>query len=204
MTLPRQNSAWVDVDGRPTRDLYNWARGVSSPIQESAAHQEVSLKGLSDVRVTGISDGDGLVWDNSSGKWVNSPSALDSSTSSLSASVQLTVSGTWYDGPSVSLGAGTWLITATASFSRSSNILTSWEARLFDGTIVLASSGVTTPALVNFTANASLSAVVTLSSAGTIKLQATTNAGATACLLLATTAVNGLAKATVINAVRIA
>ena len=72
MTLPRQNSAWVDGDGRPTRDLYNWARQITVQPQASTDGGSYSLGSLSNVRLSGISDGDILTWSNTQGKWINS------------------------------------------------------------------------------------------------------------------------------------
>ena len=71
MTLPRQNSAWVDGDGRPTRDLYNWARQVNITPQTGTA-QPYALGELTNVSLSGISDGDVLTWSNTQGKWINS------------------------------------------------------------------------------------------------------------------------------------
>lgn len=71
MTLPRQNSAWVDGDGRPTRDLYNWARQITVQPQTGSA-QAYALGDLTNVSLSGISDGDVLTWSNTQGKWVNS------------------------------------------------------------------------------------------------------------------------------------
>lgn len=176
MSLPRQNSQLVDDDGRTTRDWYDFFRRLGDYFEPRGSGSTTT-----ETEYT----------------------SLTKETAALGASVALPVSGTWYDGPSVNISAGTWLITATASFNRSTNILTTWEARLYDGANTLASSGVTTPALVNFAANASLSAVISVTASKTIKLQATTNAGAAACLMLSTTAVYGSAKATTISAVRI-
>ena len=72
MTLPRQNSAWVDGDGRPTRDLYNWARSVSAPVASSSDAMSYALGDISNVRISDLTDGDVLTWDNTQGKWINS------------------------------------------------------------------------------------------------------------------------------------
>lgn len=71
MTLPRQNSAWVDDDGRPTRDLYNWARSLSAPVSSSSDAMSYALGDLSNVLISGLSDGDVLTWSNSIGRWIN-------------------------------------------------------------------------------------------------------------------------------------
>lgn len=80
MNLPRQNSAWVDGDGRPTRDLYNWARQITVQPQTGSA-PAYALGDLTNVRLSGISDGDVLTWSNTQGKWINSAPSSGGSTS---------------------------------------------------------------------------------------------------------------------------
>ena len=205
MTLPRQNSAWVDGDGRPTRDLYNWARSVSVPVASSAEALSYALGDLSNVRISGLTNGDTLVWSNTQGKWVNTTAALTSASSALSADVTLDVSGNWYDGPTVSLSAGTWLVTATATFFRGATTQTTWFARISDGTTHYASTQAYSPSVIGSGVSCSLQAIVTLASAATIKLQATTNAGAAACSLKAATTSYGSGNnSTIISAFKLA
>lgn len=204
MTLPRQNSQLVDDDGRPTREFYTWMRGLSG-VDPVTGEPTIALNSISNVVISAPSTGDTLVYNNVTGKWTNSAQqAITSATATLSGTVALSVSGTWYDGPSVVLSAGTWLITAHASFSRTTATATTWEARVHDGTNALASGNATTTALANSTTAISMQAVVVVTGTPTVKIQATTNAGAAACLMRGTTFVNGMAGATIISAVKIA
>ena len=41
MTLPRQNSRWVDDGGRPTRELYDWARRTTGDLATFAPDASV-------------------------------------------------------------------------------------------------------------------------------------------------------------------
>jgi hypothetical protein len=130
--------------------------------------------------------------------------ALTSATASLSADVQLPISGTFYDGPGVSLTAGTWLVVADVTFVRTATTATNWIARISDGTTHYASGQTYTASLANIATSMALTAIVTLTSTTTIKLQATTSAGATACLMKAATPNSGSGNnATSIVAVRI-
>jgi hypothetical protein len=163
-----------------------------------------NLNALTDVAISLPTTGDTLVYSNETGRWTNQQAGITSVTDTLGAAVNLTTTGTWYDGPSVTLSAGTWLITAHASFSRTTATATTWEARVYDGTNELASGNSTTTALANSATGISMQAVVVVTGTPTVTLQATTNAGAAACLMRDTTFVNGMAGATIISAVKIA
>jgi hypothetical protein len=201
MSLPRQNSQLVDDDGRPTREFYTWMRGLM--VDTATGEVSYNLNALTDVSISAPTTGDTLVYDNDVGRWMNAQAGITSATATLSGTVTLTTTGTWYDGPSVTLSAGTWLITAHASFSRTTATATTWEARVYDGTTQLASGNATTTALANSATGISMQAVVVVTGTPTVKLQATTNAGAAACLMRDTTFVNGMAGATIISAVKI-
>jgi hypothetical protein len=123
----------------------------------------------------------------------------------LSGDVQLPVSGTWYDGPSLSLAAGTYLITGSITFWRTATTATTWFGRISDGTNHHASGQMYTASLAGTGGVMAMSAIVTLTGTTTIRLQGTTSAGATACLMKAATTANGSGNnATQICAVRIA
>lgn len=199
--IPHNRAALTDKDGRPTRDWYDWFRRlgeVFEPLNGGAGllaskqDKLVSTGNIKSINGQSLLGGGDL------------SITIDSASSALSAAVGLAVTSTWYDGPSVTLDAGTWLITATASFSRSTAVATVWEARLNNGTTSYASGNTFTPAVANNAASISLSAVVTLTASTTVKLQATTNAGATAAQMRDTTLNGGIDKATHINAIKIA
>ena len=93
-------------------------------------------------------------------------------------------SGSWYAGPSLTLPAGTYLITAFVTFRRTATTATIWFARLSDGTNHYASGQAYTPSVSGSCITIPLSAIVTLTAAKTIMIQGTTSAGATACLMI--------------------
>ena len=126
------------------------------------------------------------------------------SSAALSADVQLPVTGTWYDGPSITLGAGTWLVSAIAQFQRTATTANHWLARISTGTVHYASGQSYQASVSGQTEGIALTALITLTGPTTIKLQATTSAGATACLLKAATPASGSGNnATQISAVRV-
>lgn len=135
----------------------------------------------------------------------SSSGSITNSENSLGADVQLPVSGTWYDGPGVSLSAGTWLVTGHISFWRTATTATIWFGRITDGTNHHASSQAYTPSVAGTGANVAMTAVLTLTGTTTIKLQGTTSAGATTCLMKAALTANGSGNnATQITAIRLA
>lgn len=135
----------------------------------------------------------------------SSAGSITNSEASLGADVQLPVSSTWYDGPSLSLAAGTWLITGHISFWRTATTATIWFGRITDGTNHHASSQAYTTSVAGTGANVALTAIITLAGTTTIKLQGTTSAGATACLMKAATTANGSGNnATQITAIKLA
>jgi len=138
--------------------------------------------------------------------WVtpSSGSSIPNSSALLSANVTLSVSGTWYDGPGVSLAAGTWLVQADVNFNRTATTFTQWLARISTGTVHYASGQVYHASVNGHTIRISLGAIITLTGTTTIKVQATTNAGAAACLMLAATTLYGSGNnATQIRAIRL-
>lgn len=123
----------------------------------------------------------------------------------MGADVQMPTSNTWYDGPSLSLAAGTYLVTASIQFWRTATTATTWFGRITDGTNHHASGQMYTASVAGTGGVMALSAILTISSTTTIKLQGTTSAGATACLMKAATTANGSGNnATQITAVKIA
>ena len=91
----------------------------------------------------------------------------------------MTTSGTFYDGASVDLTAGTWLITGTYTMSGSTtNERCSCVCKLWNGTTVAASGTDVGPAVSGVTsyATVTLTAIVTLAGNETWKMSATGNA----------------------------
>jgi len=123
----------------------------------------------------------------------------------LAANVALTVTGTWYDGPSVSLPAGTWLVVSHATLGRTATTAVKYVCRLSTGAVHHASSETYQGSVANHWVEVTLTTVVVVASTTVVKLQATTTAGAATNLLKAATADYGSGNnATQITAIRLA
>jgi hypothetical protein len=130
--------------------------------------------------------------------------SLLSVTVALGADVQLTGNNAYADGPSLSLGAGIWLVTATATFQRNATTAVHWIARLTTGAVHYASSQHYQASVSGHTVSISVSAIVTLAAQTIIKLQGAISAGSTTSLMKAATPNAGSGNnATRINAIRV-
>ncbi len=130
--------------------------------------------------------------------------AMTYAEASLAADVQLASSNTWYNGPSLSLEAGTWLLIGHITQIRTATTAESIYGRITDGTTHHASQQAYHPSASGSGAALSMSAIVVLTGTTTIKLQAATSAGATSSLMKAATAANGSGNnATQITALKI-
>ena len=80
---------------------------------------------------------------NGAGNWAAPSSAvsLSSSVHSLSANVTMTSANTFYDGPQLTLGVGTWLLIGSVCLSTPAGSAATGSAKLWNGTTVAASGG---------------------------------------------------------------
>ena len=67
MSIPRQNSRWVDENGQPTREFYDWARRLSAPEAEAS----ISIGSLSNVTIGTPLDGHLLAYNATADQWLN-------------------------------------------------------------------------------------------------------------------------------------
>lgn len=125
---------------------------------------------------------------------------LSSITGSLGSDVNLTSQGVFVDGPSIAQGTkGTWFVVGTVTVADISNAAPMF-AKLWDGTTVIASSGVNTTGA-GGRSSMCLSGVIT-SPAGNLRISVAPEAGSPAGRIYASN--TGLGKDSTITAIRIA
>lgn len=130
--------------------------------------------------------------------------SLASASNALSADVVMANAGTWYDGPSISLPAGTWMIDSCVTVQKGAISSTGdLSARITNGTTHYASSEATWNNRSASMASISLSTRITLASTTTIKVQAVSSFAASAIKAATIYQASGN-NASNINAVRVA
>jgi len=162
---------------------------------------------LSDLQQGTAAKDDVIAWSGS--EWIatapagSSPVALTNASAFLASDVSMASANTWYNGPSVSLDAGTWLVMASATMGRTTTTAGHYNLRISTGLTHYASVQQYHASVANNWAALSCNAIITLASTTTIYAQA---AGSlTNDVLKATTPNNGSgANATGIVAVKIA
>lgn len=124
-------------------------------------------------------------------------------TAQLSGDVTMTNANTWYNGPSLSLGAGTWMLSG-AALVLGTTVAQDIVVRISDGTNHYASAQFSHGNAVQHAAALSLPrVVVTLAATTTVKVQAASTAAG--CSIKAATTSNGSGNnATWITAERVA
>lgn len=144
------------------------------------------------------------VWNIFTASWVAlvGTGAPTSANAKLTADVSMTTANTFYDGPSVSLVAGTWDISATCSFVGRAGGNDNITAKVWDGTTVYSSSEVETTGASGPGATSTPRTIITLASTTTLKVSAATLYGGTT--MKAATLDNGAGNnATQITAIKI-
>lgn len=167
---------------------------------------DVHTHGITELTQSGATSGQVIAWNGSA--WAaTTPAAraITNSTAALSSDVALSVSNQWYDGPSISLSAGTWLVLAHATYNRATTTAATRFLRISDKTNHYASTSEYHPSVNPNSANMFVAATVVVASTTTIVLQAATSAGSPSELLKAATATNGSGNnATQLNAIKLA
>lgn len=124
-----------------------------------------------------LAGGDGviLIYDATSSRWrpASVQAVMVTADNDLAADVTMTTSGTFYDGPSVSLAAGTWLVVGSVIVYKSGAIVTA-TGKLWDGTTVESSTQGTSAN--GKPVQLSLFGILVLAATTTIKISATSTA----------------------------
>jgi hypothetical protein len=130
--------------------------------------------------------------------------SLERTSNALSGDVTMTNIDTWYDGPTVTIGAGTWSIDSSVYVQKAaSSGVTSIAFRISDGTTTYASANQSWNSIASTHCQSCLSAIVTVGSSTTVKVQVA--AALASCIIRAATQYMGSGNtASNINAVRIA
>jgi hypothetical protein len=114
------------------------------------------------------SNNESLVYESAAARWAHKHPVLTSVESFITADVAFTAAGAWEDATSVSLTAGTWLVTATLTITGTMDY-NAGHLRLFDGTTNLAAGSIY--GVIDWAVSGHISKVVTLAATTTIKLQ---------------------------------
>jgi hypothetical protein len=166
--------------------LFNGAGGTPTSM---------TLTNATGLPIAGISASgtpDSTTFLRGDGTW-NAPGAgsITNSEGSLGSDVQLASNNTWYDGPTVSLAAGTWLVVCHLTQVRTSNTAETIYARISDGTNHHASTQFYHAATTSWSGTLAMTAIITLGGTTTIKGQMASSAGATSTLMKAALVANG-------------
>jgi hypothetical protein len=107
---------------------------------------------------------------------IDAPS-LRSASNALAANVTLSVTNTFYDGPSAALSPGLWLASFHVTFARTTTTAVTYYARVTDKTTVYASGQQYQASVANHFAQMSMTAIIRLTTGTTIYGQGATSAG---------------------------
>ena len=153
-----------------------------------------------------------LRWDEVDDVWRNEPAQnrrghdfADYQYDALSSDVALTTAGTYYAGPSVLLGAGVWLVTATVTYYRTATTAANITIKLGDtASNTYCSTQVYHESLANISRTLSLSRVLLLYYPTRVYVYGASSAGGSTGKMVASCPSNGSpGDATHISAVKI-
>jgi hypothetical protein len=138
-------------------------------------------------------------------KWASAGTgSLTTASNYITSNVSMTSANTFYDGPSVSLAAGTWLVAATLVLLNNGGSAVDYTTKLWDGTNVYAGGEDTRPAG-GYVALPTIIALITLGSTTTIKCSAAANQASSTMYAAAINNNTGIGnKVSGINAVKVA
>lgn len=134
----------------------------------AAATQMIQVKNNAGTVKFAVRADGSLVFSDATVQTTAGAPAITTATNNLAADTVLTNANTYYDGPSISLVAGTWLVTGTVTCEdpgSGGGVLT---AKLWDGTTTAASTEVQVAA--GLTGSLSMSAIVTPGGTTTYKI----------------------------------
>jgi hypothetical protein len=208
---------WLAVPSGTTRCGYSLSGGSVISLVEVIGGTPPfggvgALSSLSDVALTSPADTQLLTYQASSGKWINANAptggggTLTTATSILASPVSCPTAGTFYDAASVSLVAGTWFIACTVTLLNSTGGISIAAIKLWDGGSNLYGSTETITRDGSQNYSLSVSAICVLSGTTTVKVSATwnNNNGTIAASTTNPGSITAIAKATQLNAVKVA
>lgn len=162
-----------------SNNTFWYGYGVGSGDQASASHLMFRSDGTRLWHdIVGASDGSTVfVGDGSALTGVSA--SISTTEAVLAAPVSMTADNTWTDAVALSLAAGTWLLTGQITMHRQVTAATTFMARISDGSNHYASGQQYQASQVNNNGTTiTMSRVVTLASAATIRLQGLCTSGA--------------------------
>lgn len=165
----------IAFDELPIGSSSNTVCAGNDPRLSDERKPEAHTHPVSELQQSSASAGQVLTWSGSvwEAQTPASPTVSLTNTSSfLATDVAMPSANTWYDGPTVSLDAGTWLVMASATLGRTTTTAGNYNIRISTGTTHYASVQQYHASVANNWAALSCNAIVTLASTTTIKLQA--------------------------------
>lgn len=100
---------------------------------------------------------------------------LTTGSAQLGGNVTMNSANQWFDGPTLALAAGTWLVIATLTMGRAATGATAYGARLSDGSSHFASTQFSQASLNPHVVSLTVSAVIVLAAPATIRAQGIAN-----------------------------